>query len=304
MPGISLSLRAKLSNWRGVLRAALVGTVLVFALMLSCWRSAEAKAGDALIDFGQELSKWASLRLSDQTRVLNLNNLQIQLVSANTSLNLHDAMARLHGFCRENSGIEIPQALRVRLASGAQSAELGLLDGVYAHETDNSGVIACLDTGGRLLLDDMTARLQRFTQTRDLAALGSLRYVLARRSRIGTTLLVLWTDGKAPILDMFPSKGDAPGRDPDGIPRPEGIRRLLSAHETGLPYAVTVYESSPVSPRKLRDWYTQTLSVSGWTVRQVQDRDCVMARSGDRSLDVCFTTPSGKHALVTIAEFS
>ncbi len=304
MPGISLSLRAKLPNWRGALRATLAGVLLLFALLLGCLRSAEAKAGEVLIDFGQALSKWAALRLTDRARILILNNLQIHVASASTPLNLHDAMDRLHGFCRENTGIEIPKAIRSRLGSKAQSAKLGFLDGVYAHETENSGVVACLDTGGPLLLDGMTARLQRFTQTRDLAALGSLRYVLAKRSRNGTALLVLWTDGKAPILDMFPSKGDAPGRDPGGIPRPDGIRRLLSAHETELPYAVTVYESSSESPPKLRDWYTQSLVSKGWSVTQVHERDCISVGAGARSLDVCFTAHRGKHTLVTIAEFS
>lgn len=304
MPGISSNLRELLCNWRSTLRAALAGILVVCILVLGCWHSAEARAGEALIDFGQELSNWVALRATDQTRILNLNNVQIHLVSASTSLTLHDTLQRLHGFCRTSSGIEIPDAIRSRLGSNMQKEKLGLLDGVYDHEAESTGVIACLDTGGRLLLDDMTARLRRFTQTRDLAAIGRLRYVLARRTRTGTSVLVLWTEGKAPILDMFPPKGDAPGRDPEGIPRPEGIRRLLSAHESGLAYAVTVYESSSTPLPKLRDWYTRTLGAKGWAVEQVSNRDCVMAQAGDRSIDICWSTPRGNQTLVTIAEFS
>ncbi len=303
MPGISSNLKAKLCNWRGTLRATLLAVLLLCVLVVGCWRSAQAKAGEALIDFGQELSSWVALRASDQTRVLNLNGVQFHLISANTSLELPETMQRLHGLCRAKSGIELPDAILNRLGSNAQRIRLGLLDGVYDHETDNSGVIACLDTGGRLFLDDMTARLQRFTQTRDLASLGHLRYVLARRTRAGTSVLVLWTEGKAPILDMFPSKGDAPGRDPEGLPRPEGLRRLLAARESGLPYAVTVYESSTTPLLKLRDWYIGTLVAKSWTVDQVKNRDCVMARAGNRSLDICWSA-RGLHALVTIAEFS
>jgi hypothetical protein len=277
---------------------------LLFMLVLGCWHSAHAKAGEDLIDFGQELSKWVALRVSDQARVLELNNVQIHVASASTSLNLHDTMLRLHGLCGQTCGFEIPDAIRRRLGSKPQSEKLGLVDGVYSQELGDSGVIACLDTGGRLLLDDMTARLQRFTKTRDLGSLGSLRYVLARRSKNGTTVLALWTDGAAPILGMFPSKGDAPGRDPEGVPRPDGIRRLLSAHENGLPYAVTVYESASIPLSELRGWYTQSLVDKGWTLKQTRTQNCVVAQARDRSLNICWNNAAGRRILVTIAELS
>jgi hypothetical protein len=304
MPGKSLSLRAAIICLRKTLRAALVAFVLLLSLVLGCLHSAQAKAGEALIDFGQELSKLASLRVNDHARVLSVNDVQLHLVSASSWLDLHEVMARFHGFCRDGSGIAIPEAIQKRLSTKAQHEELSALDGVYRHETKDAGVVACLDTGSQLSLDDMTARLQRFAKTGDLASIGRLRYVLARRSAENTTVLVMWTEGKASILEMFPKQGDAPGVDPVNLPRPPGIRRLLSAVELGLPYQVTLYESESQTPPVLREWYSRRLGVIGWTFVATTAPNTLIAKIGSRTLYLHMNVTAKHRTSLSIAELS
>lgn len=304
MPGIYSDRNAAMHRLRGTLRAALVAFVLLVVLVLGCWHCAQAKAGEALISFGQEVSKLAGLRVSDQVRILSVNGVQLHLVSASSSLDLHEVIARFHGFCRDSSGVAMPEAIQKRLGTKAQHEVLGALDGVYRHETKDAGVIACLDTGSRLLPDDMTARLQRFAKTGDLSSIGHLRYVLARRSAENTTVLVLWTEGKASILEMFPKQGDAPGVDPINIPRPPATRRLLSAVELGMPYQVTLYESDSQTPSNFREWFSRRLRANGWTFVDTSTPNNLIAKSGNRTLILHMKVTTKHRTALSIAELS
>jgi hypothetical protein len=79
-----------------------------------------------------------------------------------------------------------------------------------------------LHAGMRLSVSDLTSRLQDFAKTGDLSAVGELRYVLAHRVDGKTAVLTMWTEGPTPLLKMFPTSGDAPGRDPQEVPRAPG----------------------------------------------------------------------------------
>jgi hypothetical protein len=285
-------------------RAALVGLVLLIVVILGWLHEAKAKVGEALIDFGQELSMWAGVHVSNQTRILSLNGVQLHLLTASSSYTVSEVVDRFYGMCRDNNGPAIPDVVRKRLNARTQDRGLGLLDGVYRHATEDAGVVACLDTGGRLFLDGMTARLQQFAKTGDLSAIGRLRYVVARRSNNGTSVLAMWTEGRTQILDMFPREGDAPGLDPVDIPRPVGIRRILSAREVGLPYEVTVYNSDSLSAAELQVWYVSALVARGWNLADVSGKDCLVAKSGTRLLEICLTKQSEKRTAITLAELS
>ncbi len=187
---------------------------LLALLVLGCLRVAHARAGEALIDFGRQFASLTASHSATPTRALTINNLRLRLVSANTPLDMHEAMNRLHGWCNVKSGVLTPESVANRLKVEPSRESPGLLDGVYRYETKSTGVIACIDTGGKLVLDDLTARLSRFAKAGDLASLGQLRYAMFRRSTGSTSVLALWTEGTASIFDMFPATGDAPGTDP------------------------------------------------------------------------------------------
>ena len=62
---------------------------------------------------------------------------------------------------------------------------------------------------------------------------------------------------------MFPSRGDAPGDDPEGVARPDGMRRLLSARDIAQPYGMTVYAGA-ASMDTLETHYRREMPRTGW----------------------------------------
>jgi hypothetical protein len=285
-------------------RAILLALALLTSLILGCLHTAHARAGEALIDFGQTLKDTMALRTPGKARGLAINNVQLRLVSADTQLSLHDAMDRMYGLCDITGGVLMPETVAKQLNVKPTRKGMKMIDGVYRYETEDAGVIACIETGGRLRFDDLTARLSLFTKTRDLASIGPLRYVLFRRSSKHTTLLALWTEGPALLLDAFPRLGDAPGTDPENLQRPNGIRRLLSARELGTAYSVTLYEASHASKEWLREWYAQSLNARGWTLVDVPDRTNLVAKLGGRIVNIYFHGNARSQMTIAIAELS
>jgi hypothetical protein len=283
-------------------RALLVASALTLALGLAGLRAANARAGEALIDFGREFSNVVGTR-PYLARRLTVNNVELRFASGSAPLDLRETMAKMHAWCRTQSGISSAPAARA-LANVLSPRDAGLLDGVYRYETKNAGVVACIDTGGNLMLDDLTARLRRFAKTGNLASLGQLRYALLRRSQRSTTVLLLWTEGPVSFFDMFPKMGDAPGTDPPGLPRPNNSRRLLSAAEQGQQSAITVYAVERDTPSQLREWYKRALSARGWTLVATAGGSGWLARHRDRIVEVLLTAGSKGQTTITLAELS
>jgi hypothetical protein len=152
------------------------------------------------------------------------------------------------------------QKLEARLPKGSS-----LFDGVLRTESDKEGVVACIDTSGKLGLQELLGRLQRFQKSGDLADVGELRYALARKVGDKTSVLMAWTEGSMPVLRMFPASGDAPGVDPVDVPRVPGMRRLLSTWENGEPYALALYSAPGQAPGPLAARYRSELTLAGWT---------------------------------------
>ncbi len=281
MPGISF--RSSLSRvLRSTARAAVCIAVLGIASTLLFLRAARAQISESLSGFGAELMTWQSVRTHTAPRTLSLNGLELGLVSASTDESVRQALDRFHALCRKRGGLSVPGALRDRFPAG--------LDGALREETASEGFLACLDTGGPLALDELGERLGEFARSGDLKALGELRYVFARRRGEKTSLLVLWTEGSASLLHMFPEQGDAPGRDPNDVPRPAKTKRLLSAAEHGAPYSLSLYDAPGRSTDELGRWYRTALEAKGWAVSPGGSPGTLVARRASRTLIVRVAT--------------
>lgn len=268
----------------GFLRAmVLAGLILAITISVSL-RRADAHLGESLIAFGDQLSAFTGGRLQSKEGHLSINGVLLHRVTASTPLSIEETLDRLTRVCAENGGVEGAEKLLAKTSTENRASTRTLLQGVYRHETSGQGVLACIDTGRPLALKELTERLGTLTKTGDLSALGHLRYVLAKREGEVTSLLVLWTDGSAPVLRMFPKTGDAPGRDVPDVPRPEKARRLLSAADLGAPYSITVYRSSS-SPEALQRWYVEALAKGAWRVTEV-NASTLVARRGERHIVV------------------
>jgi hypothetical protein len=278
--------------------------LVVVVAIASCLSSAEAHLGESLIAFGDELSKFTTGKLDSKEGRLNVNGLTVHRITASTPLGIKETLDRLGRVCSERGGIGNSASLL-----GAKRADIAnklpaVLDGIYRHEGENEGVLACIDTERPLGPTELTRRLREFAQSGNLSVVGRLRYVLARRQGSVTSLLVLWTDGNAPLLTMFPKTGDAPGIDPRDVPRPDGTDRLLSAAEQGSPYAITVYRSRERSPRVVRDQYMKQLREQGWHVTATATGNGLSAHSGTRTLVIRMATAASGSTTTSIVELS
>lgn len=143
---------------------------------------------------------------------------------------------------------------------------------VQAARNNDRGYVACLDMGDAPRdLSSIANRFLRFSETGDLAELGALRYVRARRvsgpSGDQTFLLTVWADSAFNLLRMLPAAGaDAGGSDLAGVPRPPSSQRVLSAWEAGQPSGVVVYRVLDGSAAELVSFYRAEFSKEGWTI--------------------------------------
>jgi hypothetical protein len=271
--------------------------VILVVLLASCLRSAHARLGEALLGFGAQLSKMQDLNANSAPRQLNINGLSMGVLTLSTKLGVGDALDRFQEQCRQHGGLQVPQAVANKLRSARNA-----FDGTIRQEGQNEGMLACVDSGHPLTLRELTERLAAFRDSGDLAALGELRYIFARRSGVTTTLLVFWTEGSAPLLKIFPPSGNAPGRDPENVPRFAGSRRVLSATEHGAPYHLTLYKAEKQSPATLCSWYHGALTAGGWLAAPGSSAAAIRAQRGGRNIVVACSAAKGGGAVATVAE--
>ncbi len=151
------------------------------------------------------------------------------------------------------------------------------VDGTMRFETSHRGYVGCLDTGGdREDHESFMGRLQRFADTGNVSEVGFMRYLYAERLGDEETFFVtIFSDTDLNLFEMFPTEGDAPGRDPEGIPRPPDSRRILSAFVDDDPYTMTLYTTTEHSVREVLGHYRQTLPDAGWTAVESHEGETV-----------------------------
>jgi hypothetical protein len=278
--------------WVARLRA--VAVLLAIVVLGLAWsvRLAKAQLGESLVDFGGQLERWSAGRALSAPRALTINCLELRLMTLQTKLGVDAALDHFQKTSR--GGLQAPEL--------AGRLDTSLLNASFRQVGEKQGVFACVDTGGPLEVGELAGRLSRLQASGDLAELGALRYVLARRSRDTTTLLVLWTEGHARLLDFLPKQGDAAGHDLRDWPRAPRTRRLLSALEHGQPYAMTVHEAADQSPESVLSWYRTALGAAGWSLTDQEGG--LLARRGERSVLLQVRASRSGKAVITAAALS
>ncbi len=297
--------RFRLGAWRrfafGVVRVTLLFTCLSALSMLVWVRSAKAKVSEALAGFGHQLAGLHATTLHSNPRLLSVNGVTLHVVSASSTLGVSELMNGLEALCRPNAGVSVPPEIPRKLRAPADTTPVG---GILRKESENEGLIACLDPGRPQTLDELVERLKRFSETGNLGDVGELRYALVTKSGKGSTALVLWTEGEVPLRGMFPATGDAPGSDPKNIPRPEGARRLLSGAEHGAPYSATLYEGGKLAEKELFDWYVTKLRGAGFHVRLDPKKQELIAERDGRVIVIRTSHTSLGKTVASVAELS
>ena len=288
----------------GIVRVILVSIPIISLILGAGLSSAHARLGESLIGFGEELAKWTHAKRDSREALLSVNGLDIHRITASTSLSVGDALDRLQHICEQRGGIETSTSLLEARRVDSKQHFPGILDGSFRRNSDHEGVLACVDTDKPLGLTELARRLRQFAQTGNLSEVGKLRYVLARREGTMTSLMVLWTEGNAPLLKMFPKTGDAPGNDMTDVPRPDGSERLLSAAELGAPYEITVYRSLEQLPSALRESYSAKLKEQGWYITKSANANSFAARRGTRTIVVHLAPTASGQVTTSITELS
>ena len=270
----------------GVLRGALLLTVVVAVGLAFCVRGAHARVGEALLGLGSELQHWQHADLLGRPQRILINGTRWQALVQSTRWRVPEALDRVEECCEQRGGLVLPEALRDGPVAEAIDALPVGSNGVFRFETPEAGVVACFDLGGPLSPDEMAARLRETVEQGDLSLLGKLRYVRAEAGASGTTLVWLAAEGSIPLRSMFPAKKDAPGQDPPQVPRPPNTRRLLSAGAEGGPYWLAVYAAPTWKPKALSAWLMKELTRQGWQLTPAHDGATLLARTPQRSIVV------------------
>jgi hypothetical protein len=89
-------------------------------------------------------------------------------------------------------------------------------------------------------------------------------YVYAERRADGTHFIDFHSPRPIDLRTLFPQAGDAPGSDPEALPRPPSSRRALTLRAADQPYGTAVYRDRERSLDELVAHYQRALPGAGW----------------------------------------
>lgn len=234
--------------------SALLGLVAALSLL---WfgRRVLAELSERSLALAPSLAEWTELM--GRTTELELNGQRLGLSTMTSEDSPQAVLARFEQLCKQ-AAPKLVEELRVA-QSRTLSPEpfLGVLKQEYGEAGGVSGCIAPRDGAG---LHALTSRLGEFLTHRDLGVFGEFRYLIARKSETGGThALLIYNRGALKLSELLPNRGDAAGGDLQGIPRPDGSVRLLSAQAVGRPYGLVAYTVQE-SPRAALASYAERLA--------------------------------------------
>ena len=266
-PSALRTVRARLLG--GAAKIARLTTYLGFvALVLGfvAVRLAWARAKDAVLATGEDLSRLTEGAKLDGVYRLQINGQSVMIASASTKASVGELLDRFQRECEQHAdgiGVELAH-LREAVQPGAAPRNEGFPGaGVLRSGTEDGGTVACFALGAKVGQVEIFERIGGFARTGDLEKIGLVRHVTVRRTAGGSHVAAMWTEGSLDVSKMFPEKGDAPGADVEGAIRPPASRRLLTAFAEGAPYALRVYESSS-TPEAVFTAYAAEMPRKGW----------------------------------------
>ena len=229
-------------------------------------RAAYAKANEAALEFGEQLSG-----LEDLTRganVILVNGERFHRVIAFVDDSVGSVLDRIQKDCETTPGL-LGQAAR-EVASSHQKAldeyhlSPHILRGIVRHEEEGRGMVACFTDSKRSGLAGLADAAKRFAKAANLGEFGHFRYAFARRTDEGGTMVTtLWADTELNLSTMFPAHGDAAGVDSSVLPRPATSRRVLAASAEGQSYALRLYDTAD-GAASVRRFYEDWFQKHGW----------------------------------------
>lgn len=276
-------------------RLALFLMVMAAAVFVLFHQTVQADPVEALLRSGAELMEYLGAP-QEPVRDLELNGVTVSFRSQTVDAPIDVVLDHYESICAARNAGLVEQL-------SAQVAR-----------TDDAGYIACLDTGGTARgLPALAQQFLRFSVTGNLAELGGLLYARAHSvsgaSGPRTFLFTMWSDGALDLFGMLPSGwDDATGSDVEGVPRPTGSQRILSATETGKPSGLVVYRLRGNSPSDLESFYRAELLKRGWSIIERHPSESISidgirmlaAEQGNRLVTVLVEPREASETILTI----
>lgn len=223
----------------GVSRVACYLTAVCALLAILGTRSAQGRVGEAALVVGRQLAGFEDLT-EGSYRVM-LNGETVMFSTKVVDLPMEEVLDRFEAHC--DAGSVLPRELTDQAPFIDGSLDTLTRSGVLRRDATMEGMVACLvNDEQRSFLE----RWQRFSETLDLADVGRLRYVYAKRTPGSRThVVVAWTEDRFRFGALMEGVDkDAPGSDPEPGLRPAQSVRMLTADVEGAPASVRVYRSA------------------------------------------------------------
>jgi hypothetical protein len=293
----------------GAAKVARVTTYLMFvALVLGfvAVRLAWARAKDAVLATGEDLSRLTEGAKLDGVYRLNINGETVMIASASTKASPKEVLDRFLGECEQHAdGVATEFSnLSASVQKGVAPRNEGFPGaGVLRSGNDEAGTVACFALGAKVGQTEVFERVGAFARTGDLGKIGMVRHVTVRRTAYGSHVAAMWTEGRFDVAKMFPDTGDAPGADVAGAIRPPSSRRLFTAYAEGAPYALRVYEST-ATPEAVFTAYASEMPRAGWKANEDVAKETPDTRAferGETDLLISAQSHDGK-TLVSVVE--
>jgi hypothetical protein len=227
--------------------------------------------------FGRSALRYSDGRTMSETRTLSLNGADVRMATGSTRDSVRQVMDFYASQCREIDGGLSAQVrehspfrneIRTQLPEGLRNfMDVNEAATMIRFTTEGEGFIVCLNVGReRVDMNQFITRVMNAIQRGDLTGASDFRYVYATRPSGDQTTQVVgfWSERtNMNLTQMFPSAGDAPGRAVPGLPRPQGMRRVLSAYESGTPQSYSTFVGTTPTAT-LESQLRRDLVAQGW----------------------------------------
>lgn len=233
---------------------------------------ANSQMGEQLMEVGDLLMEYDRADHQDGTRTVLLNGQEMHFSSGVSHDDMHTVLEHFTSVCDAHDAGLVERFTTLPRHYGHRSG--AWLDPVYRLESPERGVVACLEMGeDEMSLHELGERMDRFAVSHDVHDVGDIRYVLAQpMDGGGTHFVTFWTDGSFDLDQVAARDGhDAGGTDIEGVPRPPGAFRTMSASERGDADCAVQYMGSSMTEWELEHYYEQRLVAEGWTLVPVRE---------------------------------
>jgi hypothetical protein len=221
-------------------------------------------------DLGGQLAGYLTMRV-DGAETVQINGERFAFATTSSDASVDEILSATEQACAENSGNLSEEIGPILNEAKHSHPQLGVLEPSKLttlrrddQKDRKSGDVTCFTRPADDGIDadhiGFVKRLERFTDTMAFGELGEGHYLRADREQgTGRTrVLYVRSLSEMKMSNLFGGEGDAPGRDPSGLPRPPSSTRTFSASIERTDDGFYSYESKE-SPAAVLNYYDDKL---------------------------------------------